>query len=129
MLALEPVRGIRVVADASALDTLVVVEGAIVLRFAPDEALVIFAKPGGELDERFSNAIVVEEAGFVGCWLTPAQLRTDVLPHVDWQLPDPRPTLAQGFVAGVPARLWLESDRALLLCAAPYAHELAERLR
>jgi hypothetical protein len=28
----------------------------------------------------------------------------------------------------VPAKLWLAEDRALLLCAAAYAHELEERL-
>jgi hypothetical protein len=28
----------------------------------------------------------------------------------------------------VPAKLWLTQDRALLLCAAAYAHELEERL-
>jgi hypothetical protein len=36
--------------------------------------------------------------------------------------------LAQGLVASVPAKIWLTDDRALLLCAAAYAHELARRL-
>jgi hypothetical protein len=73
-------------------------------------------------------AIVEDEAGFVGWWLTPDEVARIVLPHVDWPLPLERPALAQGLVAGVPAKLWLADDRALLLCAAAYAHELEERL-
>jgi hypothetical protein len=73
-------------------------------------------------------AIIEKEVGFVGWWLTPDELATAVLPHVDWPLPSSRPALAQGLVAGVPAKIWLTDDRALLLCAAAYAHELAERL-
>ena len=34
------------------------------------------------------EAIVVEETGFVGCWLTPGQLADQVIAHVDWVLPD-----------------------------------------
>ncbi len=128
MLALETVRGSRVVADPAVLDGLVVVQGTLVLRFAPDDAFVLPLEPEGRLDAADPEAIVVEEAGFVGCWLTPGQLADQVIPHVDWVLPEARPALAQGFVAGVPCKLWLEAGRALLLCAAPYAHELAERL-
>ena len=128
MLALETLRGTRLVSDAAALDGMVVAEGAIVLRFAPDELFVVFPEPSGQLDEAHSKAIVVEETGFVGCWLTLNELMARVLPHVDWALPDARPVLAQGFVAGVPAKLWLEPKRALLVCAAAYANELAERL-
>jgi hypothetical protein len=71
---------------------------------------------------------VVDEAGFVGWWLTLDELNDAVVPHVDWPLPEDRPALAQGLVAGVPAKLWLAEDRALLLCAAAYAHELVDRL-
>ena len=71
--------------------------------------------------------IVVDEVGFVGWWLTPEEL-DHVVTHIDWPLPTDRPALAQGLIAGVPAKLWLDEDRALLLCAAAYAHELEERL-
>ncbi len=64
----------------------------------------------------------------MGCWLSAQELTDHVLPHVDWSLPDERPVLAQGLIAGVPAKLWLTTDQSLLLCAAPYAHELSERL-
>jgi hypothetical protein len=128
VLGLETVRGIRVVGDANALDTLVVAADALVLRLAPDDAFVVLPKLDGQLDAEYPKAIVVEETGFVGCWLTPAQLALHVIPHVDWALPDARPALAQGLIAGVPCKLWLESGRALLLCPGPYAHELVERL-
>lgn len=128
MLALETIQGVRVVADGAALDGMVVADGTLVLRFARDEAFIVFPTPGGELDEGLSNAIVAREAGFVGCWLTPDELAARVVPHIDWELPDARPVLAQGLIAGVPSKLWLEAGRALLLCAPPYAFELAERL-
>jgi hypothetical protein len=128
VLGLETVRGIRVVGDADALDVLVGAVDALVMRLAPDDAFVVLEKPDGRLDPEYPAAILVEETGFVGCWLTAAQLALHVIPHVDWALPDARPALAQGLIAGVPCKLWLESGRALLLCAGPYAHELVERL-
>jgi hypothetical protein len=129
VLVLETIPGVRVVADAAAVDGMVVADGAVVLRFAPDDVFVTFPKPGREVDELLPQAIVVRETGFVGCWLTSDELASRVLPHIDWVLPTARPVLAQGLIAGVPAKLWLESGRALLLCATPYAFELAERLR
>jgi hypothetical protein len=128
VLALETIPGVRVVADAASIDRMVVADGAVVLRFAPDEVFTFYPKPGGEVDEGFPKAIVVRETGLVGCWLTPDELAARVVPHIDWALPADRPMLVQGLVAGVPAKLWLESGRTLLLCAAPYAVELAERL-
>ena len=54
----------------------------------------------------------------------------EVLPHIEWSLPADRPVLAQGAIASVPAKLWLAGDGdALLVTAAAYADELAERLR
>jgi hypothetical protein len=128
VLAFETLVGTRIAADPATLDRIVVAEGAVVLRFAPDEVFTMGPNPGGEVDEDFPNAIVVRETGFVGCWLTSDELAIQVVPHIDWALPAGLPALAQGLVAGVPAKLWLESGRALLLCAAPYAFELAERL-
>jgi len=44
-------------------------------------------------------------------------------------MPTARPALAQGSIAGVPAKLWLPADGdALLLTAAAYADELSRRL-
>ena len=131
MLALETLHGTRVVAAPATLDAAVWPAAATVLRFAPDDVFVI----GGEtLTVTGEHAIVAAEAGFVGCWLSTAEL-DDLAEHIDWPLPAAaeRPALAQGFVASVPAKLWLTGSAtggpaALLLTNAPYARELQERL-
>ena len=126
MRALEAMPGLRVVATPEALDGALWSEDAIVLRFAPDDAFAIGMSDVALADD---GAIVEPERGFVGTWLTRDELVDHVQPHIEWPLPAARPALAQGLIAGVPAKLWLEDDRALLLCAAAYAHELTERLR
>jgi hypothetical protein len=118
----EPVSGTRVVAAPAVLDG-IWTDGGAILRLADDEALVI----GGHVVVDDASALVEDEAGFVGWWLAPDEVAA-VLHHVEWPVPTARPTLAQGLVAGVPARLWLTEERALLLVAAAYAHELVERL-
>lgn len=125
MLALETVPGLRVVASPEALDSARWGEGTIVLRLAPDDVFCLGTPAVQVADE---HAIVAPENGFMGAWLSGDQLVERVTPHIEWPLPAGRPTLAQGAIAGVPAKLWLEDDRALLLCAAAYAQELADRL-
>jgi hypothetical protein len=122
--ALEPLRGLRVIADPAALDQARWQGDAVtVLRLAPDDAFAIGAESVDIDDE---HAIVESEVGFVGAWL-PVDA---VARHVEWSLPGERPALAQGFVATVPAKVWLPDDGdALLLTAAAYADELAGRLR
>jgi hypothetical protein len=120
----EPLSALRVVAAPEALDDLTLADEHPALRLAPDDMLVIGAASAQVVGEH----LLVDEAGFVGWWLTPEEVTTHVVPHVDWPLPTARPALAQGLIAGVPAKLWLAEDRALLLCNAAYAHELMERL-
>jgi hypothetical protein len=120
----ERIRALRVVASPEALDDLAWIDEVAPLRLAPDDLLAV----GAASVQVNGEHLVVDEAGFVGWWLTPDEVREQLLPHVDWPLPTARPALAQGLVAGVPAKLWLSDDRALLLCAAAYAHELEERL-
>jgi hypothetical protein len=120
--ALEPLRGLRVVAVPEALDE-ARWRGAetIVLRIAPDEAVGFGSDIAVETDD--PDAIVEPEAGFVGAWCSPAELGQ----HVDWQLGG-RLGLQQGKVAGVPARVVVQRDRALVITAAAYADDLATRL-
>jgi hypothetical protein len=120
----EPIHALRVVASPEALDDLAWPDEVAALRLATDDLLAV----GAASVQVAGEHLVVDEAGFVGWWLTPDEVTEAVLPHVDWPRPTARPALAQGLVAGVPAKLWLADDRALLLCAAAYAHELAERL-
>jgi hypothetical protein len=112
---------VRIVAEPAVLDGLALPGGAVALRLAPDELFVA----GRAVDA--GSGLVEEEPGFVGWWLEPEELDR-VAHHVEWPLPGERPALAQGLVAGVPARLWLGEGRALLLVATAYAHELVDRL-
>ena len=124
MPALDRVRGLRVVADAAALDAARWTGDTVTnLRFAPDEALAIGATAAGIDDEQL---IIEDESGFVGGWVDLA----DVSPHIEWRLPTARPTLAQGSIAGVPAKLWIPTDdgTGFLVVAAAYADEITERL-
>jgi hypothetical protein len=120
----ERIDALRVVASPQVLDDLAWPDEVAALRLASDDLLAV----GATSVQVSGDHIVVDEAGFVGWWLSPEEVVTHVLPHLDWPLPAERPALAQGLVAGVPAKLWLAEDRALLLCAAAYAHELMERL-
>ena len=124
MPGLEHLHGTRVVADPAAIDAARWAgDHVTVLRFAPDDAFGIGAD-GVEVDD--AHAIVESEPGFAGVWL-PIE---DVERHLEWPLPAERPALAQGFVATVPAKVWLPDDSdVLLVTAAAYADELAGRLR
>jgi hypothetical protein len=119
----ERLAGLRVVADPRALDALAVAlaPNGTVLRFAPDEALVL-GVGGISLDD--PDAIVVEESGFVALAVDRARLER----QVEWPLDGPG-SLGQGKVAGVPAKVaWLPDGRAWVVTHAVYAHELQERL-
>jgi hypothetical protein len=122
--ALEPILGWRVVAEPVAIDRARWAgDDVVVVRFAPDEAFGIGAT-GVEMDD--PDAITVAEAGFAGIRLSAADL-SRVAGHVDWALPTEPGILAQGKIAGVPAKL-LSGDPALLLIQAGYGHDLLDRL-
>jgi hypothetical protein len=121
--ALEPVSGIRVVATSEALDSARWTGPDVdVIRIAPDEALGLGAT-GVEVDD--SDAIVEDEAGFAVALLGPEYVM--LAAHTDWPIPDEPGTLAQGKIAGVPAKL-LIGDPTLLVVQVAYADELRSRL-
>jgi len=127
VLAAEPLTGLRVVAQPGALDA-ATWEGdgtVTVLRIAPDEAFAIGAT-GVEIDDQY--AIVEPEPGFSAARFDAAGLAS-VLAHVEFRLPAERPALAQGKVAGVPAKLLLDEDGALLVVQTAYVADLEARLR
>lgn len=97
------------------------------MRISPDDAFVIGdtqpVVPGD------AHAIVTPEHGFAGATLDPPRLAAVALHHIEWPLPVRRPALAQGQIAGVPAKLVLHADgSALLLVACAARHELQDRL-
>jgi len=135
VLAPERLRGLRVVADAAAIDgarwsgdrdELGRDQGGVeVLRFAPDEAFAIGARHV-ELDDE--HALVSDERGFVA-WRVPMGEGDEIERHLEWRLPEPN-RLAQGALAGVPVKLLWSVDTAsiLVVANAAYARDLAERL-
>ena len=137
MLACDPIRfaalvGWRIIADPAALDAApwpVSTEPGTsrVVRISPDDVFLIGAtEPSIPGD---AHAIVTPEHGFSGATISATQLADIGLHHIEWAVPATRPALAQGQIAGVPAKLVLDADgTALLLVACAAQHELEERL-
>lgn len=126
MPAPEQLRGQRVVAAPAALDALAgaLPAGTTLLRFAPDEALIL-GVGADPVEPDDPDAIVVEEAGFVALTVE----RAVVERHVEWELP-PMGGFAQGAIAGVPAKLaWLPGGQARIVTHAAYVADLEARLR
>ena len=129
MRAPEPLDGLRVVATPAALDALTLGESGLMLRIAPDDAIVtgtatLTIDTIDTIDDRY--AIVEPECTFVHWTLTPTEF-AEITHHIEWPLPtDGR--LGQGLIAGVPAKIVITSDHVLLVVSAGLAHELVERL-
>ena len=116
----------RIVALPAALDAADWPNEALVLRFAPDEVLV--SPPLAEVSLDDPHAIIIADSSYAVVWLEAAEA-LEFLDHTcAWELPPKRPAFAQGAVAGIPAKLWLEPDRILFIVPAPFAAEFEERL-
>ncbi|HET7030793.1 MAG TPA: hypothetical protein VFI34_09805 [Candidatus Limnocylindrales bacterium] len=121
---LEPVDAWRVVASPAAIESARWSGDDVdVLRIAPDEALGLGAT-GVELSGE-PDAIVEPEAGYSVAILDQLEELT-VREHIEWDL-DAAEGLAQGKVAGVPAKLRI-GDPTLLIVQTAYADELRGRL-
>ena len=125
MLELERIRATRVAANPTALDAVRWPAGILVLRTAPDEALAI---PTCAPEVSDPDAIVEIEHGFSGVWVSVEDVHSLLERDCEWKAPAERPALAQGLIAEIPAKIWLEQERALLLVPAPYATEFEERI-
>jgi hypothetical protein len=125
--ALEPVEAWRVVASPAALDAARWHgDGVDVLRIAPDEALGIGA--GGVEVATDADAIVEPEAGFSVALLARDEVAA-LAAHMDWIVPAAAApgTLAQGKIAGVPAKLVI-GEPSILIVQTAFADELRARL-
>lgn len=122
-----PLAGWRVIADPAALDRARWPKGALVVRISADDAFIVSANEPKPAGDQF--AIVTPEHGFDGIELSAPEVRAVADRHIEWQLPSDRPAIAQGQIAGVPAKLVLRADgSALLLVACAARAELVERL-
>lgn len=125
MPAPEPLSGWRVVASPAALDAARWPEAAVVMRFAPDEALVLADDP---LVVDDPHAVIQPEEGFCGVRLARADLEDWLGRTAEWSLPASSTSFTQGSAAGLAVKVWVEGDRALLVARASLAADLAERL-
>jgi len=120
----------RVSATSKALDALVErppwIAGALAFRIAPDELLVT-ASPDFEVASD-PHAIVERETAFSYVWLEEGAAERFLDRECEWRRTDTRPALAQGEVAGIPAKLWFEAGRTLILTPAPFAAAFQRRL-
>lgn len=129
MPALNRIAATRVVAKPEALDSADIPQSSLALRFAADE---LFVTPPLQ-DESVilahdPHAIVISEGGFAGIWLDNNEAADFLQRNCTWELPNGRPAFAQGAVAGIPAKLWLEDEQVLFIVPAPYAHDFAARM-
>ncbi len=124
----------RIVAKPAAMDAVTWPTGTIALRIADDDVLLIGAGTTDitaitDITVADEHAIISDDAGWSGIWLTSAQVESIALRHIHWPLPPQRPVLAQGLIAAIPSKLWLGPDGdALLLVATVSVDEMQERL-
>jgi hypothetical protein len=122
---LERLTVTRVVTTPEALDAATMPTGVIVLRTAPDEALVLGT---GDFVVDDPHAIVVADAGWSGVWLDSADAGEFLSHHCAWPRPATRPAFAQGMVAHMPVKLWLEEHRTLFVIPHVSAVDFGELL-
>ena len=127
MHAREVLTATRIAATSAALDAAQWPSDAIVLRTAPDEAIVLAAIASSLIAD--AHAIVEPETALFGVWMPIDEALALLERECDWELPVARPAFAQGAVAGLPLKLWFERDRVLFVVSAPFATDFAERLR
>lgn len=116
---------VRVVATPESLAGAAWPEGVRVLAVAPDEVLVL----GTESVQVDDPAALVEPEG--GFWLvetTRAELEEWVATNATWPLPDAPRYFVQGAVAGIPVKLDVVDDRALIVTRLSLRHDLEDRL-
>ena len=109
--------GVRVVASPDALDAADWQDAGpgpdefepLILRFAPDEAFAVGAT-GVHLDD--PEAIVEPELGYTAILFPVDEFIDVVLPSLEWALEPTRPAFGQGSIAGVPAKLYIDSTGA-----------------
>jgi hypothetical protein len=125
VLELSQLEFTRIVASPAALDAAL---GEADIRISSDEAFS-FASVDDLRAEFSVHAIVESDAGWSGAWLDETTLRRRLASVTDWPL-QARPSVNQGWIAGVPAKVWFPAgtSEALLMVQTALAHELQERL-
>ncbi len=110
----------------AAVDAAVWPDDSLCLRLAPDEALITAEVTADAIDD--PHAIVERETGFSAAWIDAAEATELLARACAWPLPDARPAFAQGAVADIPVKLWLEEERVLFVTQSAWVADLEERL-
>ncbi len=115
----------RIVGPRAALDAALTSAD---MRISADEAFS-FGDPDDLRAELPLQAIVEPDTGWSGAWFDENTLAARLASLCEWRLPE-RPGVGQGFIAGIPAKVWLPPDttEALLMVATAHSHEMEERL-
>ncbi|HKY46768.1 MAG TPA: hypothetical protein VJQ79_02180 [Acidimicrobiia bacterium] len=121
----EILRGRRIVATPAAIDGARLPADAVVLRIAPDDALIV---GDGPIEVSDPHSIIESDAGWCALKVSEERALTILSHHAAWEPPPHRPVLAQGMVAGLAAKVYLDGSRSMVIVATPFAAELEERL-
>ncbi len=116
----------RIVASPDALDAAPWPSDAHALRLARDEVLVMARVSADAVSD--PHAIVERESGFAGAWLPTEEAHAFLSSACPFELPSERPAFAQGAVAEIPLKLWLETDRILFVVQRPFVADLVRRM-
>jgi hypothetical protein len=98
----------------------------LILRFAPDEAFGVGAT-GVPLDD--PEAIVEPELGYTAIMFPVDEFIDVVLPRIEWPVAPTRPAFCQGAIAGVPAKLYIDTTgAATVFVMSSYLDDFLSRL-
>ena len=122
--------GVRVVASPETIDRATWEDAGpgpdefepLVLRFAPDEAFAVGAT-GVQIADP-------DATGYVALMFPVDEFVDFVLPRIEWPAPNTRPAFTQGSIAGVPAKLYIDTTgAATVFVLAAYLDDLLARLQ
>ena len=131
----ERLEATRIVASPQAIDDVLgnanagSIAGAQAMRTAPDELLLLTSIDPDDFDGiRDEYRVLLDETSLVGRWFDAETAGTLLERLCPWELPGERPGFAQGAVAEIPVKLWLEEDRVLFVVSNALVVDLEERL-
>ncbi len=122
-LVLEVLAVTRIVAAVGALDGAAYPPDAVIMRTAPDDAMVI---GGGAVEVEDPHAIIQQDSGWTGVWVNAEPADAFLRTSCAWAVPD-RPSFAQGMIAGLAIKLWQAKDRTLFVFPTALTADFVER--
>ena len=119
----ESVSLLRIISTPAALDGAAWPRDTAYFRTAPDAAVVL-GDEAPALDD--PDAVVFEDTSWETVVLAPEIGSAVMAAHATW--PPPAGGFAQGAVAGIGVKLWVDSESWLFLVPGAYGFDFAERI-